>query len=233
MAQNLAKLYQYQACPFCWKVRAMLSFKKIPYEKIEVHPLNKKEIAFSAEYRKVPIFIDEAGKQVNDSTPIMKYIDEHYPEMPVFERELPQKKIEEQWLEWADRKLLRALPPLIYQNLGTSLKAFDYITQVEKFNWLQQRLIKYSGAMVMTLVAKKSAREQGIQNPEEHFKKCLEEWALALGNQAYLGGGKPNGADLAILGILKSIETLPAFQCIPKNKTVQEWFNRCNEVALA
>lgn len=231
-SQKLPLLYQYNVCPFCWKVRALLSYKKISYETIEVHPLNKKEISFSKDYRKVPIFIDSEGNQINDSTTIMKYIDEKYPTVPVFEKDAARKVIEDQWLLWADQKLVRALPPLIYRNLSDSIQAFDYISKVEKFGWLQKQLIKYSGAMVMTLVAKKSAKSQGIQNPEEHLKKCLQEWADALDKQPFLGGAKPNGADLAILGILKSIETLPAFERIRENKNVREWFYRCDEVAL-
>jgi microsomal prostaglandin-E synthase 2 len=228
----LPKLYQYNVCPFCWKVKALLGYKKIPYEAVEVHPLNKKEIKFSKDYKKVPIFIDAAGNQVNDSTPIMQYIDERYPETPVFAQNAAEREKETKWLKWADATLVRALPPLIYRNLGDSLQAFDYITQQEKFNWLQQRTIKYSGALVMTMVAKKSAKEQGIADPEAHLKQCLKDWAEALGSGDYLGGAKPNAADLAAFGILKSVETLPAFRWIQDNRKVWDWYRRVDRAAL-
>ena len=231
MTKKLPKLYQYNACPFCWKVRAILGYKGIPYEAVEVHPLNKKEIGFSKEYRKVPIFVDEAGKQVNDSTPIMRFIDERYPSKPVF-RTGADKDTEDRWLKWADATLVRALPPLIYRNLSDSLKAFDYITQEEKFGWFQQRTIKYSGALVMTMVAKKSAKQQGISDPEVHLQKCLQDWAKALDGRHYLGGEAPNGADLAVFGILRSIETLPAFSWIEKNAKVRDWYRRVGSTAL-
>jgi microsomal prostaglandin-E synthase 2 len=226
---SLPKLYQYNVCPFCWKVKALLAYKKIPYEPVEVHPLNKKEIKFSKEYRKVPIFIDADGNQVNDSTPIMKYIEEKYPESPVFSKNAGEREKEEKWLKWADATLVRALPPLIYRKLGDSLQAFDYITQQEKFNWFQQRAIKYSGALVMTMVAKKSAKQQGIADPEAHLKKCLTDWAEAMGPGNYLGGIKPNAADLAAFGILKSIETLPAFRWVRDNRKVWNWYQRLDQ----
>lgn len=50
------KIYQYQNCPFCCKVRAFLNYYNIPYEIIEVNPLTRSEIKFS-KYRKVPIVI--------------------------------------------------------------------------------------------------------------------------------------------------------------------------------
>ena len=232
MSKKLPKLYQYQVCPFCWKVKTILSYKKIPYEAVEVHPLNKKEIRFSKEYKKVPIFVDESGKQVNDSTPIMKYIDAKYAATPVFAKQGAERDMEETWLQWADATLVRALPPLIYRNLSDSLQAFDYITKEGKFSWIQQRTIKYSGAVVMTLVAKKSAKQQGIADPESHLEKCLEDWGDAVEDRSYLGGERPNGADLAVFGILKSIEALPAFRWVRDHPVVGPWFQRVEELAL-
>ena len=52
----MLKLYQYQSCPFCCKVRAFLDYYDIQYEKIEVNPLMRGEIRFS-KYRKVPLAI--------------------------------------------------------------------------------------------------------------------------------------------------------------------------------
>lgn len=65
-------LYQYQNCPFCSKVRAFLLAYNIPFEMVEVHPLFKKEIAFS-EYKKLPLLTIEQGEtyQINDSSVII------------------------------------------------------------------------------------------------------------------------------------------------------------------
>lgn len=230
--KNLPKLYQYAVCPFCCKVKALLSYKQIPYETVEVHPLNKKEIKFSKDYKKVPIWVDTDGKQVNDSTPIMRYLDENYGEGRVFATEAKAKETEDAWLTWADETLVRALPPLIYRNLSDAVKAFDYITKEGKFSWVQQRTIKYSGALVMTMVAKKSAKSQGIKNPQDHLEQCLETWSKAVGNREYLGGNKPNGADLAIYGILKSIEGMPAFRFVENNPKAFDWFQRVEGIAL-
>lgn len=98
------RLYQYAACPFCRKVRAALLYKGIPYETIEVHPLNKKQIAFSKEYKKVPIFIDDQGHQVNDSTLIMRHLDSRFAARPLFSNSPQIAQFESKWLKWADDK---------------------------------------------------------------------------------------------------------------------------------
>lgn len=161
------KLYQYAACPFCNKVRSILEYKGVDFETIEVHPLNKKEIAFSADYRAVPIYIDSTGAQVNDSTPIMRHIDKEFPAPAVFSRQSdsdfdPGAESEEaKWLAWSDR-FVKGLPAAIYDTLPNSLKSFDYITKVGKFSRLEKLTIKFSGAFIMTLVAKKIRKRENM-----------------------------------------------------------------------
>ncbi|NGX57522.1 MAG: hypothetical protein K940chlam3_00414 [Chlamydiae bacterium] len=218
MTQTMPKLYQYAVCPFCKKVEALLAYKKIPFEAIEVHPLNKKELKFSEEYKKVPIYIDTEGKQINDSTSIMRHIDA---DESVFDN----SEKEDKWVKWADEVLVRALPPLIYDNFRNSRKAFNYITKVGKFSFFQKMLIKYSGSMVMMIIAKKSAKRQNIPDPVVHFKNCLDEWGKALEDE-FLNGKNLNGADIVVFGILGSIDKLPAFKYVEGNKKVFDWYKR-------
>ena len=37
------QIYQYEICPFCNKVKALLDLHRVPYETIEVNPLTKSE----------------------------------------------------------------------------------------------------------------------------------------------------------------------------------------------
>ncbi|XP_028269231.1 prostaglandin E synthase 2 isoform X2 [Parambassis ranga] len=65
-------LYQYKTCPFCSKVRAFLDFYGLPYEIVEVNPVMRQEIKWSA-YRKVPILMVD-DEQLNDSSVIISAI---------------------------------------------------------------------------------------------------------------------------------------------------------------
>lgn len=225
----LSKIYQYEVCPFCWKVRVALSLKKREYEKIEVHPLNKKEIAFS-EYKKVPIYIDNKGQQVNDSNVILKHIDKEYPHSPKLcaEEGSSEAAAQEKWLEWSET-YVKAVPPLIYDNFSNALKAFDYITKMGKFSTFQKITIKYSGAFVMKMVAKKSTQKQNIKDPAQHIRNKMSEWVHALDGKAFRGGLSPDVTDAAVFGITMSMRGLPAFSLVQKDPDFYAWMRRMSE----
>nr|XP_020450766.1 prostaglandin E synthase 2 [Monopterus albus] len=63
-------LYQYKTCPFCSKVRAFLDYYGLPYQIVEVNPVMRQEIKWSA-YRKVPILMVNGDVQLNDSSVII------------------------------------------------------------------------------------------------------------------------------------------------------------------
>ncbi|PPD98945.1 hypothetical protein GOBAR_DD04031 [Gossypium barbadense] len=67
-------LYQYEACPFCNKVKAFLDYYDIPYKVVEVNPISKKEIKWS-DYKKVPILMVD-GQQLVDSSAIIDQLSE-------------------------------------------------------------------------------------------------------------------------------------------------------------
>nr|XP_057926204.1 prostaglandin E synthase 2 [Doryrhamphus excisus] len=63
-------LYQYKTCPFCSKVRAFLDYHGLAYDIVEVNPVMRQEIKWSA-YRKVPILMVDEDVQLNDSSVIV------------------------------------------------------------------------------------------------------------------------------------------------------------------
>lgn len=219
------KLYQYAACPFCNKVKTLLEYKGVDYETVEVHPLNKKEIEFSRDYRAVPIYIDSEGKQVNDSTPIMRWIDREFPERKVFNGDAAEAQKEDQWLAWSE-SFVKGLPTAVYDTFPNSLKAFNYITKAGKFSWFEKQSIRFSGALVMTLVAKKIKKREGIDNPESFLKQKSKEWAEGLSGRPFMGGENPGAADIAVYGILQAVAGLPAEKALIADQDFLSWTQR-------
>nr|CAG4640143.1 EOG090X08KD [Daphnia pulex] len=72
-------LFQYEPCPFCKKVRAYLDFAGLSYDVVEVNPVTKKQLNWSA-YKKVPIVVvkvEEGYQQLNDSSMIISSLASH------------------------------------------------------------------------------------------------------------------------------------------------------------
>lgn len=76
----MIKLYQFESCPFCAKVRKKLNKLDLEYEKIEV-PKDKSKRTTIKELSgqlKVPVLQDSDGTVVNDSSQINDYLEETY-----------------------------------------------------------------------------------------------------------------------------------------------------------
>ena len=75
--ENPLLLYQYEVCPWCNKVKAVLDFHDAPYKTVEVDPVFKSELKFS-DYKKVPVLLTPDGEQLNDSKKIVEDIHAQY-----------------------------------------------------------------------------------------------------------------------------------------------------------
>ncbi len=73
------KLYQFERCPYCTKVRGTLEAKGIEYEKIEV-PLDREqrtELMEVSGQHMVPVLVD-GDTVITDSTVIIDYLNDKY-----------------------------------------------------------------------------------------------------------------------------------------------------------
>ena len=75
----MLKLYQFEGCPYCQRVRAVLEEKGLPYAKVEV-PGDRAErgelLKVSGQYL-VPVLVD-GETVINDSARIIAYLNERY-----------------------------------------------------------------------------------------------------------------------------------------------------------
>lgn len=73
-------LYQYQSCPFCCKVRALLDYYGVSYDIVEVNPVFRTEAKWSS-YKKVPILLAKVNggyQPLNDSSMIISLIASYF-----------------------------------------------------------------------------------------------------------------------------------------------------------
>ncbi len=54
----------------------------------------------------------------------------------------------------------------------------------------------------------------------------LNTWLDALGGRPFLGGDRPNLADLAVFGVLRAVDSTPTFQDAVAHTHVGGWYVR-------
>ncbi|XP_020085501.1 prostaglandin E synthase 2 isoform X1 [Ananas comosus] len=244
-------LYQYEACPFCNKVRAFLDYHDIPYRVVEVNPLSKKEIKWS-DYKKVPILVVD-GEQLIDSSGSYKSFQSSKIILSLFfscSFPLPSctwfvltdiinklsKRIstddfvigeeEAKWRRWVDEHLVHLLSPNIYRTTSEALESFDYIAKHGNFSATERFTVKYAGAAAMYMVSKKLKKKYNITDERAALYEAAETWTKALDGKDFLGGSKPNLADLAVFGVLRPIRYLQAGRDMVDNTHIGEWYQR-------
>ncbi len=104
---------------------------------------------------------------------------------------------EREWREWVDKTLVHMLPPNIYRTLSEAVTSFDYISSVGNFNFLERMAAKYIGAISMFFISKRlKKRYQLKEDVRESLYAACNDWTSALGDRRFMGGDKPNLADL-------------------------------------
>ncbi|XP_012279207.1 pyrimidodiazepine synthase-like [Orussus abietinus] len=82
---EIARLYSMKFCPFAHRIRLILSYKKVPHDIVNINLMNKPEWYFSIHPEgKVPAFVDTNGTVVTDSLIIANYLDDKYPNPPLY-----------------------------------------------------------------------------------------------------------------------------------------------------
>ncbi|QCD92298.1 prostaglandin-E synthase [Vigna unguiculata] len=215
-------LYQYEACPFCNKVKAFLDYYDIPYKVVEVNPLSKKEIKWS-EYQKVPILMVD-GEQLTDSSAIIDKLG-----LKILSKKIPDSTSEDEetkWRQWVDNHLVHVLSPNIYRNTTEALESFEYITSNGNFSYIEKISVKFAGAAAMYFVSKNLKKKYNITDERAALYEAAETWVEALNGREFLGGSKPNLADLAVFGVLRPIRYLTSGKDMVEHTRIGEWYAR-------
>ncbi|KAF7829557.1 prostaglandin E synthase 2-like [Senna tora] len=215
-------LYQYEACPFCNKVKAFLDFYDIPYKIVEVNPINKKEIKWS-DYKKVPIVTVDGEQMVDSSDIIDKLLKRMHPDYDLNADE------EKRWRGWVDNHLVHVLSPNIYRTVPEALESFDYITTRGNFSFFERLTAKYSGAAIMYLVSKKLKKKHNITDERAALYGAAEQWVDALKGRKFLGESNPNLADLAVFGVLRPIRHLKSGRDMVEHTRIGRWYSEMEQ----
>jgi glutathione S-transferase len=197
----MLELYQFELSHYCEKVRFILDYKGLAYRKVEVTPgIGQLDLFKMSGQRQVPVLKD-GNEVIADSTAIAQYLEQKYPDRPIYPTEPKQRALCLILEEWADESIgLNARKSMLgafSQNpafrtavLPSSTPAF-LRTLVES---VPQEAIDVLGLGAgFGSDAVKSARQAMQQN--------LEALCLLLAESPYLVADHPTLADFAVAGL--------------------------------
>ncbi|GMI91344.1 hypothetical protein like AT5G42150 [Hibiscus trionum] len=214
-------MYQYEANPFCSKVKAFLDYNNIPYKVVEYNPISKNGIEWP-DYKKLPVLKVDGEQMVDSSDIINKLFLRINPDCSITDDE------EKKWREWVDNHLVNLISPNMYLTVSEALESFDYITTHGNFSFTMRLGVKYVGAAVYYFESMRLKKKHNLTDERlrEILYEAAEMWVDALKGRHYLGGSKPNLADLAVFGVLRPIRYLRSGKDMVEHTRIGEWYSR-------
>jgi microsomal prostaglandin-E synthase 2 len=225
-------LYQFELCPFCHKVKAAMEAKGIAFTKVEVNPINKKELPPLPEGapRKVPV-IQVGGKTVFDSTTIVAFLEAQQtggrsltPTDPALREKCDLVE------KWVNDDLCQVLPTVIYGTWGEAIKAAQVVAKTSNFGVVQNAMVRAGGSLIMHQVAKRIVKKRGGSSPAAMLSAEMDKFEAWLGDQDFVCGDELSVADVAAHGGMTCIEEFPAFKTIMARPRVFAWFERVAQI---
>jgi glutathione S-transferase len=119
----MLKIYGALLSPFVRKVRTVLAEKRIPYELVPQNPFDKSEAFLKrSPLGRIPALEDEHGRTLADSSVIAEYLEERFPDPPLFPKD-PYERGRVRWFdEYADGGMAPSLTGKIFFQRVVSAK---------------------------------------------------------------------------------------------------------------
>ncbi len=225
-------LFQFELCPYCHKVKAGLEAKGIPYTKVEVNPMNKKELPPLPEgsKKKVPV-VQHEGQTIEDSTEILTYLEKAKPQTtPFLPTNEEARKKTETVEQWVDDDLTFVLPTVIYGTWGEAFKAAQVTARTSNFGPFQNVMVRGGGSLIMHQVAKKIVKKRGGTDPHTMLKNELDKFEGWLGEGPFICGEAPSLGDIAAHGAFTCIKEFPAFRYVRERPQLSAWYDRVDQL---
>lgn len=181
-------------------------------------------------------YTTDAGKSATDVT--NKYFVMNNSAVPDEKQRIVELE-EREWRQWADKILVHTLSPNVYKSLHESLETFKWFEQAggwkQSFPGWECAVMVYVGAVAMWLIAKRLKTRHNIKDDErQSLYDAANEWMTVVSQKGtpFLGGKKPNLADISVYGILSSIEGCKAFQDLRDHTDIGKWFDNMKQTIL-
>jgi len=198
------RLYDWGPSPFCLKIRALLDYKRLEYERINILGGALVTVRRRGRIGKVPA-LEADGELICDSTDIAYAVEERAPEPPVIPRDGRDRALCHALEEWADESLY--FLGLYFQWVDPAGK--EMVPRAFGRSPLGRLTYQFFQRRIHAQL-----RGQGTgRKPREHIERDLARnldaaEALTAGG-AFLLGDRPHLCDFALMGQLVYLQRTP------------------------
>jgi glutathione S-transferase len=237
----MIELYQLSWSHYVEKVQWALDYKGITWKAIDIDPFTKAEMRhlrcetkFSSSFSgyTVPTIYDTStGLAVNDSSVILKYLEERYPKTArLFPGDQDASVEIYRWTVWLDSELGLAARRLGYTQVileHPTLLAQLFLGRARGGLFMNPLLVRLASAYLGGILAKRFRFRRNRQDRVyEELERCLLIVARRMKNRSYLVGDRFTAADLTLASLLRPVRLVPFFRDHPALEALFEWQTR-------
>lgn len=219
-------IFQFEASPFCDKVRRACRYKKLPFVVEEVSLLGAGKYSSA---KKLPV-IDDEGVRVEDSTQIVAYLEEKYPDPSLFPVDPAQLALCHVLEDWADESLYYYDIALHFSFTENAKRRAGHLLKHEKA-WFKTLM----GPFVPAILRKAGEAQGAGRRPREvilaDIDRHIGSIASLLGRQDFLLPGGLSAADISVFVELDAIKVAElGAEIIHRYQVVVDWMARVDEL---
>jgi glutathione S-transferase len=216
-------LFSYNVSPYAAKVRAVLQYKRLPFEERMVHPLDRGEVLKLSGQIAVPVVVSD-GKVVADSTRIVAWLDEQFPDRPVLPRDPALRARALLIEEGFDEGLGRIVQPVRWMIAANARRTAARFRSAYAPGFSQDVRM----GIVTTFLRVDMRRKYGsrmLSTPPaaallERLGELLDTVDAALTETGWLAGPAPSVADFALYGWLCHLKGLDGWELVESRQRV-------------
>lgn len=195
--------------PYCWRVKMALAHKGLVWQEIPWHFTEKDRLP-NPNAGTVPVLVDD-GETVSDSWKIAEYLDERYPQNPLFDSAQARSEalLIKFWIE-------RTIHPFI-SRMGVG----DFLSTLHEKDkaYFRQSREKRIGMPIEQFMQDRDQTREG-------FRTALEPLRAMLVEQPYVAGNNPGYADYIVFGILQWMRCGSPYASLQRDDAVFDYRER-------
>jgi glutathione S-transferase len=215
-------------------VRKILEYKGLAYTTAETNPFTRRTVVRVSGQKRVPVLIDEPadgspGQVIADSTTIARYLDERYPDPPVYPRD-PEARARVVLLEdWSDEVFAHDLIPFKIFN-GDNARRM--VAQSARFypRTLAFRILPPFGPPVLRRLAAWRRRGRSLERLRADYEADLARLDALARTGPFLSGAHPTVFDFAVWGLLRTMQGLKGEELLARHVALAEWYERVERI---